>query len=94
MEWSNKNGTLLSLSWVQPKKGLAGRFFRGLPRTGSTKHLHLRAVKGHFVHCTEKKGGHGASNASRELQAAPLPNHSPVPESWFAVVIVCMQRRW
>lgn len=64
------------------------------PGPGSTKHLHLWAVKGHFVHCTEKKGGHGASNASRELQAAPLPNHSPVPESWLAVVTVCVQRRW
>lgn len=58
------------------------------PGPGSTKHLHLRAVKGHFVHCTEKKGGHRASSASGELQAAPLPNHSPVPESWLAAVVV------
>lgn len=65
------------------------------PGPGSTKHLHLRAVKGHFVHCTEKKGGHRASSASGELQAAPLPNHSPVPESWLAAVVVvtvCVQR--
>lgn len=64
------------------------------PGPGSTKHLHLWAVKSHFVHCTEKKEGQRASNASRELQAAPLPNHSPVPESWFAVVTVCVQRHW
>lgn len=52
-------------------------FFLG---QGSTKHLHPRAVKGHSVHYTEKKGGHTASNASGELWAALLPN-SPLPES-------------
>lgn len=54
---------------------------------GSTKHLHPRAVKGHSVHCTEKKGGRVASNASGELRAALLPD-SPLPESWLLVVIV------
>lgn len=54
---------------------------------GSTKHLHPRAVKGHSVHCTEKKEGHMASNASGELWAAPLSN-SPLPESWLLVVTV------
>lgn len=58
---------------------------------GSTKQL---AVKGHSVHCTEKKGGHRASDASGELQAPPMPNHSLLPESRLAVATVCVQRLW
>lgn len=59
------------------------------PGHGSTKHLHPRAVKGHSVHCTEKKGGRVASNASGELRAALLPN-SPLSESWLAVGGQCV----
>jgi hypothetical protein len=77
----------------QREKGRQGASSLAFPGQGGSKPLCPRAVKGHCLHCTEKKGRLKASNVPGEVRVAPLLDYSLLPWKPSLLRSLCVHMR-